>query len=229
MFPAASTLKTALLVEAVRRAGGRPTAAQSRLLDQMIISSDDSAANAVLAGIGGGSMFTGGARVTETLRRLGLARSSLRTGYIIENQARIPVRAERQPALYTNFITTPFELGRLMASIHRGAAGLGGIRKLGISRLSAGREVLGRLMNTADGSKLVAGLHPGVLTAHKSGYTDQVKHDSGIVYLPGGPIVVVAMSWSRAGVADASGNRFIADVTRAAVRRLAAGGRCGPR
>lgn len=229
MFPAASTLKTALLVEAVRRARGRPSPSQAALLDRMIIPSDDAAANAVLAGIGDGNTFTGGARVTETLRRLGLARSSVRAGYILENQARIPVRTDRQPALYTNFVSTPFDLGRLLASVHRGAAGLGGIRKVGISRPAAGREVLGRLLRTADGSKIVAGLHPGVLTAHKSGYTEQVKHDSGIVYLPSGPVLVVAMSWSRGGVTDASGNRFIADVTRATVRRLAAGGRCGSR
>lgn len=228
-FPAASTLKTALLVEAVRQARGRPSSREAPLLDRMILASDDVAANSVLAGIGGGNTFTGGARVTETLRRLGLASSSVRTGYIIENQARIPVRSDRQPALYTNFITSPFDLGRLMASIHRGAAGLGGIRKLGISRASAGREVLGRLLESGDRSKILAGLRPGVLAAHKSGYTQQVKHDSGLVYLPSGPIVVVAMSWSGGGVSDASGNRFIADVTRAAVRRLAAGGRCGPR
>ena len=226
MFPAASTMKTALLVEAVRRARGRPSTAQSELWDRMLISSDDRAANTVLAGIGNGSMFTGGARVTATLRRLGLARSSVRTGYLLETQARIPLRSERQPALYTNFVTTPFEMARLLASIHRGAAGLGGVRKLGIGRGPASREILARLLRTTDDSKLVAGLTPGVLAAHKSGYTREVKHDAGIVYLPSGPVVIVAMSWSGAGVPDASGNAFIAAVTRATIARLAAGGRC---
>lgn len=141
----------------------------------------------------------------------------------------MPVRSEVQPSLYTNFVTTPFDLARLMASVHRGAAGLGGVRKIGIGRRVAGRELLGRLLSTDDSTKLVAGLYPGVLAAHKSGYTEQVKHDSGIVYLPSGPIVVVAMTWSYGGVSDASGNLFVAEVTRAAVRRLAAGGRCpGP-
>lgn len=46
MFPAASTLKTAILLEAVRSAKGRPSRAQGRRLDQMILSSDDKAANA---------------------------------------------------------------------------------------------------------------------------------------------------------------------------------------
>jgi hypothetical protein len=62
--------------------------------------------------------------------------------------------------------------------------------------------------------------------AHKTGYTEQVKHDSGVVYLRRGPIVVTAMTWSASGVADGTGNRFAADVARAAVARLAAGGRC---
>ena len=62
---------------------------------------------------------------------------------------------------------------------------------------------------------------------HKTGYTEQVKHDVGVVYTRSGPIVVAAMTWSASGVGDAVGDGFAADVMRAVVRRLAAsGGRC---
>ena len=63
--------------------------------------------------------------------------------------------------------------------------------------------------------------------AHKTGYTEQVKHDGGIVYLRSGPVVAAAMTWSASGVGDATGDRFIAEVARAARHRLGNGGVCG--
>ena len=225
-FPGASTLKVAILVEAVRRARGKPDDRLRRNLDEMIMISDDKAANSILAGIGGGSPRVGGTRVTETLARLGLRRSLVRRGYILESGRPIAIRTNTQPSLFTNFVITPFELASLMVSIHRGARGKGGVRKLGISPVAARRELLHRLLRTVDGTKLNSGVPKNALTAHKSGYTEEVKHDAGIVYLKSGPVVMSVMSWSRSGVSDARGNQFIADVARASVKRLRRGGRC---
>ena len=55
-FPAASTLKAAILVDAVRR--GR-AASLGATLDRMIIDSDDRAANSALAALGGGPATRG--------------------------------------------------------------------------------------------------------------------------------------------------------------------------
>jgi beta-lactamase class A len=225
-FPAASTLKVALLLEALRQSGGRP-GAQGSALDRMIIDSDDRTANGVLVDLGAGSAEVGGARVTATLQRLGLRRSLVRRGYLLDSRRPIPTVATSRPALFTNFVTTPFDLSVLMVAVHRGAVGRGGIRRLGLSPTAARREALRRLLVTRDDTKLVAGAPARAAVAHKSGYTTEVKHDSGIVYLARGPIVVTAMTWSAGGVSDARGNAFIAEVTRAAVRRLRSGGRCG--
>lgn len=223
-FPAASTLKAAILVDAIRR--GRQDALGS-LLDRMVISSDDRAANQVLESLGGGSGTAGAAGVTDTLHRLGLGRSLVRRPYIIEDARHpIPIATTARPALYTNFITTPYELGRLMVAIHRGAVGRGGVARLGIASGVARTELLARLLDVADRSKLVAGLPSGVPVAHKTGYTEEVKHDGGIVYLTSGPVVAAVMTWSASGVGDASGDRFIAEVARAARARLAGGGAC---
>ncbi len=223
-FPAASTLKAAILVDAVRR--GRQ-GALGPLLDRMVIGSDDRAANDVLAALGGGSGTAGAAGVTDTLHRLGLGRSLVRRPYIIEDARRaIPIATTASPALYTNFITTPFELGRLMVAIHRGAVGAGGVARLGIASGVARAELLARLLDVADRTKLVAGLPSGVPVAHKTGYTEEVKHDGGIVYLRSGPVVAAVMTWSASGVGDATGDRFIADVARAARARLSGGGAC---
>lgn len=223
-FPAASTLKAAMLVDAVRV--GR--AAQLRsLLDQMIIASQDRAANAVLASIGGGSESAGAASVTGSLQRLGLSRSLVRRGYLLDARRRLPIGTTAQPSLRTNIISTPYELARLMVAIHRGMLGKGGIARLGIAQGPARAEVAARLFRVADRTKLVAGLPSEVQIMHKTGFTTQVKHDVGIVYASSGPIVISGMTWSEGGVSDAVGDGFLAALGRAAYARLSGGGACG--
>jgi beta-lactamase class A len=224
-FPAASTLKAAILVDAVRRG---QQARLGPLLDRMIIDSDDRSANAVLTALGNGSGTAGAAGVTDTLHRLGLGRSLVRRPYIVESARRpIVIGTTASPALFTNFISTPFELARLMVAIHRGAVGGGGgVARLGIASRTARTELMARLLDVRDTSKLVAGLPSGVPVAHKTGYTQEVKHDAGIIYLSSGPVVAAVTTWSASGVGDAVGDRFIADVARAARARLAGGGSC---
>ena len=222
-FPAASTLKAAILVDAVRR--GR-SARLGPVLDRMVVDSDDVAANSVLADLGGGSTTAGAASVTDTLADLGLSRSLVRRGYLLDSRRPLPVETSASPALFTNFITTPFELARLMVAVHRGAVGRGGVARLGIGAGTARAELLARLLDVRDRTKLAAGLPASVPLAHKTGYNEQVKHDGGIVYLRSGPVAVAAMTWSASGVGDFSGDRFIAEVARAARARLAGGGSC---
>ena len=92
-FPAASTLKAAILVDAVRR--GRQAELRP-VLDRMVLDSDDRSANSVLAALGGGSGDAGAASVTDTLHTLGLGRSLVRRPYIIEDARRpLPVTRPR--------------------------------------------------------------------------------------------------------------------------------------
>ena len=93
-FPAASTLKAAILVDAVRR--GR-AASLGAVLDRMVIDSDDVAANSVLADLGGGSTTAGAAGVTDTLADLGLSRSLVRRGYLLEAAGRCRSEPPRAP------------------------------------------------------------------------------------------------------------------------------------
>jgi beta-lactamase class A len=233
-FPAASTLKTAILLDAERRSSGRPSPAVNGLLDRMIIDSDDAAANQLLSIRGDGDGTVGAARVTETMRAMGLRDSLIRRPYIIEEEptvrgaARVPIPLDRtrQPPLFTNFISTPYDLARIMVATHRGMRGLGPLPRIGVSSRTIRTQVMPRLFAVRDRSKLVAGVPSGVPVAHKTGYTENVKHDMGIVYLRSGPVVVVALSWDGRAVSDSVGNRFVANVGRAAVRRLSNGGRC---
>lgn len=222
-FPAASTVKAAMLVDAVRR--GRASELR-RDLDRMISVSSDEAANRVIAALGDGSLERGGASVTDTMQRLGLRRSYVRRGYLLDARRRIPITTTSQPALATNFVTTPYELSRLMVAIHRGAIPKGGIRRLGIGREAARREVLARLLRALDRTKLAPGVPDSMPLAHKSGFTRRVKHDAGLIYARTGPIIVVGMSWNEAGVSHTTGVSFLSGLSRAAVRRLEGGGAC---
>lgn len=222
-FPAASTLKAAILVDAVRR--GRAVDLRATL-DRMVIDSDDLAANSVLAALGGGSGPGGAASVTDTLGDLGLSRSLVRRPYLIDAREPLPIETTASPALFTNFVSTPYELARLMVAVHRGAQGRGGVARLGIGARAARTELLARLLDVRDRTKIVAGLPSAVPVAHKTGYNEQVKADAGIVYLRSGPVAVSVMTWSASGVGDATGDRFIAEVARAARHRLAGGGAC---
>ena len=194
-FPAASTLKLAILVQALRRGGVDPW-----LLDRMIIDSDDRASNQVLAQVGGPTA------VTATALELGLGATLVRRPYIVETARRrpIPITTTASPALYTNYVSTPRDLAALLVAVHRGALGRGGLQRVGITPARARREALVRLLRVRDRTKLAAGLPGAVALAHKSGYTTQTKHDAGIAYLRSGPVVMVVMSWSQAGVSDAA-------------------------
>ena len=230
-FPAASTLKVAILLDVERRSGGRPSANMNALLDRMVIESSDEAANQVLAIQGGGSGDVGARRATDTLRSMGLRDSLIRRPYIIEPKAvhgapRIPLRTTVQPQLLTNFITTPYEFARIMVAIHRGMRGAGPLPRVGIPSRAIRTEIMPRLFRVRDRTKLVAGAPDGVLVAHKTGYNTNVKNDGGVMYLRSGPVVVTAFTWSASGVSDAVGDRFVADVARAAALRLRSGGRC---
>jgi hypothetical protein len=61
-------------------------------------------------------------------------------------------------------------------------------------------------------------LDPGVDIAHKFGSSGRIKADVGIVYLPGGPLVVSAFALAAAA---ADGAAAIAELTRLAAGALA--------
>ena len=81
-FPAASTLKLAIAVTVMRSLDGKPAERTelARLLGQMLILSDNAAANELEVWLAG-STSAGSARVNETMRALGLNDSLMYGGY----------------------------------------------------------------------------------------------------------------------------------------------------
>jgi beta-lactamase class A len=205
-FPAASTLKLAIAVTALRRLDGPPPAGSrvAGLLDRMLTLSDNDAANELEAWIGG-SVFAGSDRVTETMRALGLRDSLMYGGY--ESARRpaaaappIPIRVETQPGFGAGKYTTAADLARLARAVYLAAAGKGPLLRLGVTGSEA-RHLLWLLSQVPDRGKLGRFLGRSTTLFHKAGWIPSARHDVGIVASAEGAFVAAVMTW-RSGSAD---------------------------
>ena len=203
-FPAASTLKVAIAVTALRAHRGPPPAGSriGALLYAMLVRSDNDAANALEIWLAG-STSGGSARVNETMRALGLDDSDMYGGYERTTQRttqRIPIRTESSPAFGVGKYTTAWDLARLAKAVYRAADGKGPLPALGVTASEA-RHLLWLLALVDDsGTKLDRFAGPGVRVLHKAGWLPNARHDFGIVVWEGGAFVVAAMTWNASGV-----------------------------
>jgi hypothetical protein len=218
-FPAASTLKLAIAVEALRATGGEPGSYLDSLLRRMLIESDNDAANQVE------SLFGGGSRVDELLRGLGLGDTWMGGGYVRGTAflPPIPVHIESQPSFPCCKYTTAYDLARLLAYIHLAAGGRGPlVASPGSGFTSAdARYLLYLLAHVADRGKLGRYLVGGPYALmHKAGWISYARHDAGLVYWPGGVFVGAVMT-TGSGVGAAS-DLLAARIARVTLERVEA-------
>jgi hypothetical protein len=205
-FMGASTLKLGIAIEVLRVLGGKPPE-DSRI---GVLYSDNGAANDLEVWLGRGNIYAGSAKVTATLRALGLYDSYISGGYIIgtADRAPIPLNVVEQPAYYsTGKYTSAWDLARIHRFLHRGAGGHGPL--LGLSgrfTASDARFMLWTLAHVRDPGKLdrYIGGEPGISVLHKAGWISVVRHDSGLVYWKDGGLVAVVMTYNAAGVGASS-------------------------
>jgi hypothetical protein len=223
----ASTLKLGIAIEVLRVLGGKPSP-QSRigsLFRRMLVNSDNGAANDLEVWLGGGSIYTGSARVTTTLHALGLYDSFVNGGYILgtSDRAPIPLNVMEQASYFsTGKYTSAWDLARIHKFLHRGAGDKGPL--LGLSghfTASDARFLLWTLAHVLDPGKLdrYVGGEPGVSVLHKAGWISVARHDSGLVYWHGGGFVAVVMTYSSAGV-GASSDVLAGEIARIALRHF---------
>ncbi len=203
-FPAGSTLKVAIAVQALRATAGKPPAGSSLdgLLRRMLIESDNDAANSVEALVGGGS------EVDALLRGLGIGDTWMGGGYLRGTAWRrpIPIRVDSQPSFPCCKYTSAYDLSRLFTAVHLAAGGRGPLSRVYGSTFtpSDARYLLYLLSRVPDRGKLGRFIGGGSSTLlHKAGWISTARHDAGLVYWPGGVYVAVVMTWGR-GVGIAS-------------------------
>ena len=210
-FPGASTLKLPIAIEALRVLRHRPPKGSrlDRLLHQMLVYSDNEAANALETWLGG-SVPAGAAKVNATLETLGLGDSHLYGGFVSPTAAGrrpIPLRVESQPRFGVEKYTTAWDLARLHRYLHLAAAGRGRLVNglPGAFTPADARFLLFVLAHSADRGKIDRFIRRrGVAVMHKAGWIEHARHDSGLVYWRGGAFVVVVMTWSGSGVGPAA-------------------------
>lgn len=218
-FPAASTVKLAVLVAALRALGR--DAGEGRFgydLATMTSWSSNLATNRVLRRVGRGSSEAGSRIANTVLRELG-ARSSTFTGeYRVGTSAGRP---SAEPPLVSSRVTTARDLGRMLYVLHAGA--IGQRAALDILDLDRGRAqaALGMLLDSeplGDNVGLVRGSVPRSLpVAQKHGWISSARHTAAIVYPAAGPELVVLLTYrSRLNLAEAAA--YAADVLRVTLR-----------
>jgi hypothetical protein len=159
---------------------------------------------------------------------LGLRRSHLYGGFVaVADRRPIPLRLESQPEFGIEKHTTAWDLARLHRYLHLAAGGRGPLLTdlPGAFTAADARFLLFVLAHSADHGKIDRFLRRrGFAVAHKAGWIEHARHDSGLVYWPGGGFVVVVMTWSASGV-GASADVLAGRVARAALERFRARGR----
>ena len=214
-FPAASTLKVAIAVELLRSLHGAPAAGgrTDALLRRMLVHSDSEAANRLLVAIGG-STSGGSARVNSSMRALGLTNTDMYGGYIVENDQIRPSFIGKR--------TTAWDLARLYRLLHLAAGARGELvtRFRGQFTPTDARYLLYVLAHVREPGRLSRFLTRASVL-HKAGWIGKARHDSGLVYWPGGAFVVTVMTWSASGVGAAS-DVLAGRIARVALDRLEA-------
>ena len=227
-YQAASTLKLGIAVEVLRALRGkpRPGTRLEELFQKMLVVSSNRAANDLEVWLGG-STTGGSARVSATLRYLGLADSYINGGYIIGTgtQRPIPLRIEEQPPYFVfGKYSTAWDLARLHRLVYRAADGGGPLLQLpGRFTASDARYLLYTLAHVRDPGKLdrYVGGRPGVSVLHKAGWIIHARHDTGLVFWEDGALVATVMTWNwnEAGV---SSDVLAGRVAEAALDRFSA-------
>jgi beta-lactamase class A len=205
VFSAASTIKVAILLNAYAHVDSF-TARQRRSLQDMVVASDNLAANTMLAAAVGGSgtedALRGAEQMSAMLKELGLPHTYLYApfeaiDYLGQKKIKIklgPTRDGDPP--YTDsgraLRTTPAEIAQIYRMVEQCSKGQGVLLEKFGKHLDPKRcqEMLDRLAQNGDSTRMRSGIPDKVRVEHKSGWIDDMQADAGIVRSPGGDFIV---------------------------------------
>lgn len=209
-FPAASTVKLAVIAATLATARGRGDAEVAHDLRAIATWSSNLAANRLAARLGD-------AAVERMLRRLGATSSTYTGAYRVGTAVS---RRAAAPPLVSRRITTAADLDAVLRTFVRGAAGWrSAIARSGLSRADA-RTALALLLladGRGDNEGIVAPFVPaGIAVAQKNGWISDARHTAAVVLTRGGPVVVVVLTY-RDGLTSTEARALGGRVVRAAL------------
>ncbi len=198
-FPAASTVKLALLVEGLRRFGPRPERSPVGYdLTAMATWSSNLATNHLLVKIGG-SQAAGASIAQEALDRLGAASSTFTDGYRVGTAVFGGEDAPNPPPVVSSRVTTARDLGRILFQLH--AAAVGDRRALAKTGLTVHQARVGLAMllssqSVGDNVGLFRpALGPDFPMAQKHGWLSSMQHTAAILYGGSEPQIAVLLTY----------------------------------
>ncbi len=204
-YSAASTIKVPIMVEYLRTLPVAPSADEAWLLANSLLCSNNSSSNLLMEIIGGGDVFAGLRRVTDTIRAAGISNTFITAPFYlgIEGQElgsiQIPPTApnpnfDTRPDPFNQ--TTAEDLGALFSLIYdcaEYASGLALALPAGQMTQQECRQIL-ELSSANDLQRLLqGGIPPGARIAHKNGWIFDTVGDAGIVYSPNGRHYVISV------------------------------------
>ena len=224
-FPAASTLKLAIAATVLARHSGIPPPGSrlALLLRELIVPSDDAAANSLLVWLAG-STTSGAYRVNDLMRSVGLSDSLMYGGYEITRAlaSPIPRRVDESPAFGAGKYTTASDMTSLWRALWLASAGMGPLRvsQPGLTSADA-RYLLWLTAHVRDHPKLDTFVRRDrkVDVLHKAGWISAARHDTGLVFWEGGVFVAGVMTYRPYGVSPSS-DRLAGRVAATALRRF---------
>jgi beta-lactamase class A len=228
VFSGVSVVKIPILLQAyISRA--EFSKGQRGAIKLMIEKSDNESANELLAMIGEGDGLLGTRRMNATLADvLGIEFTTLAAPfesitYLSKFEGvTIPKRGQEGEAPFTDadpyLRATPNEMTRIVTAIVRCANGEGPLLDMAETALTPVRcdEMLEVMAQNEDINKIVAGVPKDAFVAHKSGWADDVRADSGYVHTAAGDEYVVSMwIWDSVEYIDTEvSDPLLADISR---------------
>ena len=224
-FPAASTLKLALAATVLAEHSGIPPPGSyvDGLLRQLIVPSDDEAANSLLVWLDG-STGAGAQRVNDLMRSIGLTDSLMYGGYQVTRvlSAPIPRRVDELPSFGVGKYTTAWDMTSLWRALWLASGGIGPLRssRPGLTPADA-RYLLWLTAHVRDHPKLDTFVRRdrNVDVLHKAGWISTARHDTGLVFWEGGVFVAGVMTYRSWG-ASTSSDRLAGRLAGAALKRF---------
>ncbi len=214
VFPGASTIKTAIMLYGYTKLETF-TERQWEWMRQMIIESDNLAANDILSagagGVGTDWAFRGAVEMSDMLADLGLEHLYLYIPYesldyirLYNVKFRCGPKDPVGPPPYTEtgcaLRATPYAIAQVYRMIDECARGEGILlEKFDLLTPDRCQEMLDLLAENADDTRMVAGLPEGVRVEHKSGWIDNIQADAGIVRSPGGDYILAVYVYKPLG------------------------------
>jgi Beta-lactamase enzyme family len=219
-YPAASTIKLAILLGVLARDDTDPIRSSAWTLERaLVLSSSNSAANALIPRAGGAAVIDQVASAlgaTATFTCCGYLLEAGEQAYAVRRRPLPPATVVDQPAFPCCKYTTAHDLGTLLVSLTLAASGHGPALRHGITAREA-RVAIWLLIHAS---------YPGLVrpavafpVGHKAGWLPQIQHDAALVFSPRGTLVAVFMNYSSRGVSYDRTRAAAGDVVQLALQR----------